>query len=145
MGSIVVGLSDSCTWQANSLSCPSLHDFVSGKAFLGDLLALIGAWMAAGYILIGRRLRTHMSLVPYIFMVYGVAAIILIIIMFAVGYSPWGYSSINPSSYGLGSLGGGYGLFGGGSTYNTWFQPYSSNFSYNPYSYGSYGLGSSWF
>jgi len=91
LGSIVVGLSDTCTLFAGKIACPTFQDLVTGEAFLGDLLALIGAWMAAGYVLIGRRLRTQMSLVPYIFIVYGVAAGFLIIIMLLVGYPPWGY------------------------------------------------------
>jgi drug/metabolite transporter (DMT)-like permease len=91
LGSIVVGLSDTCTLIAGKIACPTFRDLVTGEAFLGDLLALIGAWMAAGYVLIGRRLRTQISLVPYIFLVYGVAAGFLIIIMLLVGYSPWGY------------------------------------------------------
>ena len=91
LGSIVVGLSDTCTLFAGKIACPTFQDLVTGEAFLGDLLALIGAWMAAGYVLIGRRLRTQMSLVPYIFIVYGVAAGFLIIIMLLIGYSPWGY------------------------------------------------------
>ena len=57
----------------------------------GNFLALVGAWMAAGYLLIGRRLRAKFSLVPYIFIVYGMAAIILIIIMFVAGQTPFGY------------------------------------------------------
>ena len=28
-----------------------------GRAFIGDMLALAGAWMGAGYIIIGRKLR----------------------------------------------------------------------------------------
>ena len=91
VGSIIVGLSDTCTLNAGTFSCPTFQDLVTGEAFLGDMLALVGAWMAAGYVLIGRRLRTQMSLVPYIFLVYGVAAVILITIMLVAGYSPWGY------------------------------------------------------
>jgi len=91
VGSVIVGLSDTCTLNAGSFSCPTFQDLVTGEAFLGDMLALVGAWMAAGYVLIGRRLRSQMSLVPYIFLVYGVAAVILIIIMLVAGYSPWGY------------------------------------------------------
>lgn len=93
-GGIVVGLSDSCRWESASLLCPSLRDFVRGQAFLGDLLALVGAWMAAGYLLIGRRLRGTMSLVPYVFAVYGAAALVLIAIMFASGRVPWGFAPV---------------------------------------------------
>jgi drug/metabolite transporter (DMT)-like permease len=94
VGGIVVGLSDSCRWETGSLLCPSLGDFVRGQAFLGDLLALVGAWMAAGYLLIGRHLRATMSLVPYVFAVYGAAALVLIAIMFASGQVPWGFAPV---------------------------------------------------
>jgi drug/metabolite transporter (DMT)-like permease len=91
LGVIVVGVSDVCTVQNGALVCPSFKDFVRGQAFIGDLLALTGAWMAAGYLLIGRRLRVGISLVPYIFVVYGIAAIVLIILMFTSGQSAFGY------------------------------------------------------
>jgi len=99
IGSIVTGLGDSCTWQnilqgQNLLACPSLSEFVKGKAFLGNSLALAGAWAVTGYLIIGRRIRAHMSLIPYISLVYGMAAIILIVIMFAAGKTPFGYKPL---------------------------------------------------
>ena len=75
VGGIVIGLSDACAWQAGRLTCPSLRTFFAGTTFLGDFLALFGAWMAAGYLLVGRKLREKLSLVPYIFVVYGMAAL----------------------------------------------------------------------
>jgi drug/metabolite transporter (DMT)-like permease len=66
-------------------------EFFKGEAFLGDILAVIGALMAALYVIIGRKLRTGMSLIPYIFVVYGMAAIVLILIMLVAGDSPFGY------------------------------------------------------
>jgi drug/metabolite transporter (DMT)-like permease len=95
-GGFIVGLSDSCTFQliaplalsGSSLQCPPYAEFVSGEAFLGDTLALAGAVAGAGYIIIGRRLREKMSLIPYIFVVYGMAAILLIVMMFVAGESP---------------------------------------------------------
>jgi drug/metabolite transporter (DMT)-like permease len=81
VGGVIVGLADVCSWQAGGLVCPALQTFFAGKAFLGDLLALAGAWMAAGYMLVGRKLRVKMDLVPYIFVVYGMAAVVLIVIM----------------------------------------------------------------
>ena len=91
LGSIIIGLSDTCSWGDMRLVCPSLKEFIRGRAFVGDFLALVGAWMAAGYLLIGRRLRAGMSLVPYVFVVYGAAALVLIAIMLAAGQTPWGY------------------------------------------------------
>ncbi len=92
LGGIVIGFSDICNWN-NGLVCPSPGDFFQGQAILGDLLALAGALMAAGYIIIGRRLRVKTSLIPYIFVVYGMAAIVLILITFASGDSLLGLPS----------------------------------------------------
>lgn len=89
-GGVIVGLSDACSWQSGALSCPPLRTFFAGKAFLGDFLALAGAWMAAGYMLVGRKLRSKMELIPYIFVVYGMAAVVLIVIMLGLGESPVG-------------------------------------------------------
>jgi drug/metabolite transporter (DMT)-like permease len=46
---------------------------------VGDLLALVGGLAMAIYMLIGRRLRAQLSLLGYIFPVYGTAAVVLMI------------------------------------------------------------------
>ncbi len=84
LGGLVIGLSDACRWD-NGLICPSAAEFFQGRAAWGNFLALVGAWMAAGYLLIGRSLRARMTLIPYIFVVYGMAAVVLLIIMFVSG------------------------------------------------------------
>jgi len=91
-GGALVGLSDTCAWGDGGLACPPLESFLKGQAFLGDMLALVGAITAALYLLIGRSLRGKMSLISYIFLVYGAAAIVLIVLMLAGGYSAMGYS-----------------------------------------------------
>jgi drug/metabolite transporter (DMT)-like permease len=58
------------------------------------MLALAGAIAAAGYLLIGRSLRVRVSLVSYVFMVYGMAAIVLVAIMLTAGESPFGYPPV---------------------------------------------------
>ncbi|HEY69277.1 MAG TPA: DMT family transporter [Anaerolineae bacterium] len=95
IGSVIVGLSDACTWQAG-LQCPPFADFVRGSAIKGDLLALMGALAGAGYILIGKKLRPHIPLLVYLNLTYGTAAIVLIGIMFGAGQSPLGYA---PEAY----------------------------------------------
>ena len=92
LGVVVVGFSDSCAISAGKLTCPSLSNFMHGRAFLGDLLAVCGAIAGAAYLLIGRKLRTKMSLISYISLVYGMAAIVLVIIMVSAGEHPFGYS-----------------------------------------------------
>jgi drug/metabolite transporter (DMT)-like permease len=91
-GGTIVGLSDACLWQSGRLACPSPGTFFAGTAFLGDFLALAGAWMAAGYMLVGRKLRAKMDLVPYIFIVYLMASLVLVAIMFGLRETPLGYS-----------------------------------------------------
>jgi drug/metabolite transporter (DMT)-like permease len=94
VGGIVVGLSDTCTWSGGSLACPSFSEFLHGQALVGDLLALVGAIMAGAYLLAGRRVRTSMSLIPYIFVVYGMAAVVLVVLMLGTGEKPWGYPTM---------------------------------------------------
>jgi drug/metabolite transporter (DMT)-like permease len=65
-GGMLVGLSDSAGLG------------LSGTQLWGDFLALAGAWFVAGYLLIGRQLRKRMSLLTYIYLVYGMAALMLI-------------------------------------------------------------------
>jgi drug/metabolite transporter (DMT)-like permease len=78
-GGTIIGVSDSCIFINGQINCPSITSFFNGKAFIGDMLALTGAWMAAGYLIIGRKLRARISLMPYIFLVYGFAAVVLIL------------------------------------------------------------------
>jgi drug/metabolite transporter (DMT)-like permease len=60
----------------------------------GNSLALLGAWSVAAYLIIGRRLRQRMPLIPYIFMVYGMAALCLLGFMFLAGESPLHYKPV---------------------------------------------------
>lgn len=93
-GSIVVGLSDTCAWSAAGLACPSITSLLRGGAFLGDFLALVGAIMAAAYILIGRRLRAGISLIPYITIVYGMAAATLLVLTLTASEPLLGYPPV---------------------------------------------------
>ncbi len=74
---------------------------LAGHALGGDLLALAGAWMMAGYLLVGRRLRTRLALVPYVFAVYGCAAVLLALAVLGAGLDPralppraWGWIAL---------------------------------------------------
>jgi len=93
-GGTIIGLSDACAWEGR-LTCPALSQVMQarGSAMWGNFLALVGAWTVSGYLIIGRKLRATrgMSLIPYVFLVYGVSAVALIIIMLAAGQSPLGY------------------------------------------------------
>ncbi len=58
----------------------------------GDFLSLLGAVMATGYLLVGRRVRRRVSLSTYVTLVYGVAAVSLILLALLNGDSFFGYA-----------------------------------------------------
>jgi drug/metabolite transporter (DMT)-like permease len=78
-GGVIIGINDSCTFASGYLSCPPIESLLRGKEFMGNLLALFGAIMAAGYLMTGKKLREDISIFVYTFIVYGIAAIILLI------------------------------------------------------------------
>lgn len=75
----------------------SWGDFGQGQdQLLGDLLALTGAIMVAGYLMIGRKVRARRSLATYVALVYGVAMLTLVVIVLVarqpmLGFSPQAY------------------------------------------------------
>ena len=115
-GGLVIGLSDACTWDGG-LRCPELSQLMQGRTMWGNFLALAGAWTVSGYLIIGRKLRTtrNVSLIPYIFLVYGMSAMVLLLLMLIAGQSPLGYP---PRTYGWIFLLAAFPQLIGHSTYN---------------------------
>ena len=54
---------------------------------LGNVLALVGAMSASGYLLVGRALRARVSLTAYIWLAYSTAAVLLLVAATASGVS----------------------------------------------------------
>jgi drug/metabolite transporter (DMT)-like permease len=82
-GSLLIGLSDS-------------GGGVGSAPLLGDILALLGAVSVSGYFLLGRLLRARIALLPYIWVVYSTAAVVLLAVLplagqSLVGLPPAGY------------------------------------------------------
>ncbi len=92
IGTAIIGLSDACVLE-NGLHCPSIKSFFDTQAIKGDLLALLGAITGAGYLLIGRRLRGKVALLPYISIAYSCAAFVLVGIVIIMGFESIGYSA----------------------------------------------------
>ncbi len=67
-----------------------------GSQWLGNLLALTGAVMVAGYLMIGRRARASRSLVAYSGLVYAMAAATLLLLSALTGQALLGFS---PKAY----------------------------------------------
>ncbi|NPA26322.1 MAG: DMT family transporter [Chloroflexi bacterium] len=89
VGSVIIGLGDVCAWDGG-LACGGAFD-THARALWGDVLALLGAWAAAGYLLIGRALRKRTTLLVYITLTYGVAAILLFLVVGLLGLPLRGY------------------------------------------------------
>jgi drug/metabolite transporter (DMT)-like permease len=58
---------------------------LSGRALLGDLLALAGAWAGSAYLLLGRSVRQRLSTLAYVWPCYGIAALGLVVASMASG------------------------------------------------------------
>ncbi|MGD2269603.1 MAG: DMT family transporter [Desulfobacterales bacterium] len=77
-GGVIIGVGDFAT---------------GGKALQGDLLALLGGICAAFYLLLGRNLRPKLSLLAYIYICYGCAAVVLWIIILGLNLQITGFST----------------------------------------------------
>lgn len=95
LGTLVIGLGDLLQVVDGRIAFNLARDDAS-QPLLGNLLALAGGFTAAGYLLIGRRLRQSLSLLSYTAVVYGMAAITLLVLALASGVSLFGYS---PTAY----------------------------------------------
>ncbi len=81
LGSLLVGLSDSGGGGGT-------------QPLLGDALALVGAVTVSAYFLVGRSLRTRLSLLPYIWLAYSSGAVVLLIWLALAGQSLFGLSPL---------------------------------------------------
>jgi drug/metabolite transporter (DMT)-like permease len=64
-----------------------------GDPALGNALALSGSIMVSGYLLIGRSLRRRLSLLAYIWLVYGAAAGVLLVAVLVTGGPMLGFTA----------------------------------------------------
>jgi len=65
---------------------------LGSRPFEGALLAIGGALAVSGYLIIGQRLMRVTGVLRYVFVVYGTAAILLLLAALILGYSFIGYS-----------------------------------------------------
>ncbi len=95
-GSVLVGLSGELpAWLAGESGLKVSFES-NGTNMTGNLLALIGAWTAAGYMLIGRSVRPQLSLPVYTFLVYGTSAVIL---LFTIAFNKIPLTGFTPAVY----------------------------------------------
>jgi len=87
VGSIMIALGDSGLAGVTS---------IGKRALTGDALALIGAFMASGYLIVGSKAREGLDIVTYVTLVFTISALFLLLTSFMIGMPFTGY---RPSSY----------------------------------------------
>lgn len=95
-GSVIVGMSSNCVFTEREFVCVDIRDMWKGQYFTGNLLALAGAFLSAGYLIVGRKVRNSLSLPIYTCIVYGAASLVLILLVVITGTGVSGYA---PESY----------------------------------------------
>ena len=98
LGGLVIAVSGPCQLSGAGLACTGSVLEGNDHTLLGMFLALFGAWMAAGYMLIGRKLRVKMDNLSYTTSVYSVSALVLVLAAVLRGERLFGYP---PQIYGL--------------------------------------------
>ena len=94
VGGTIVGGGQACQISSAGLDCSGFQGFLHGKALFGNFLALVGAWCGAGYLLVGRWVRPTLSLLSYTAIVYGIAAVGLVILVL-INHTPlFGYQPV---------------------------------------------------
>ena len=95
-GSILVSLQGACGFEHGHLLCSGFASDSQLLAMLGNFLALCGAWAAAGYIIIRRKVSPGLPITAYIFYVYLTAAILLVVVSLGSGIS---FTAYSPNTY----------------------------------------------
>lgn len=81
------------------MAAMSAGEFLSGavvagaRPLYGNALAVLGSFMAAIYVLVGRSLRQRVALVPYVLVVYSACTVTLLVVAVAQGLPLTGYDS----------------------------------------------------
>ena len=79
-GMLIVALSSTCTLSIDGISCSGLSALAERRGLIGNLLALVGAWCFAGYMIVGRKIRKEISNQSTIIVVYAIAGISLLLV-----------------------------------------------------------------
>ena len=85
-GSFIIGVGDS------GIKELMIKD---SSAFFGDILAIVGAIMASGYLIIGSKVRKRLDILTYITVVYSFSALMLITISLILHIPFTGYKSFS--------------------------------------------------
>ncbi|MGB4595033.1 MAG: DMT family transporter [Anaerolineaceae bacterium] len=92
LGGAIIAINERCTLSVSGLQCGVDYGMQESSSLLGLFLALVGAFMAAGYMLIGRKLSGKIDTVRYTAVIYSIAAAFLLFIVVLRGDQLSGFS-----------------------------------------------------
>jgi len=95
LGMLLVALSGAVKIADGQMQWMGFQMEEASQPLLGNFLAMLGAWSATGFLLVGRKLRSSLSLMPYTFLLYGSAALIMGGIVLVTGQPLGGYARIS--------------------------------------------------
>lgn len=95
LGTVLVALSGAVQITDGQVVWLGLQSNAGSQPLLGNFLAMLGAWSATIFLLVGRKLRSSLSLMPYTFLLYGGAAVIMLVIVIVTRQPVTGYSRIS--------------------------------------------------
>ena len=94
LGTVIVAISGAVQVVDGQVVWLGFQSNAGSQPLLGNFLAMLGAWSATVFLLVGRKLRSSFSLMPYTFLLYGGAAVIMLGIVLVKRQPVVGYSRI---------------------------------------------------
>lgn len=94
MGTFVVAISGVIQITDGRVIWSGFQRAAGSQPMLGNFLAMIGAWSATVFLLVGRKLRGTLSLIPYTFLLFGLAALIMLGLVIVTQQPVTGFSKL---------------------------------------------------
>lgn len=76
LGSFILILTPICAMEGSRFVCGTEDHLPGGSPLFGNVLALLGAICAAGYVIAGKKIRNELSNLTYVSLVYSIAGLI---------------------------------------------------------------------
>lgn len=94
LGTAMVAISGAVQFAEGQVEWLGFQSNAGSLPWLGNFLAMAGAWSATVFLLVGRKLRSSLSLMPYTFLLYGMAAVIMLGIVLVTRQPMGGFSKL---------------------------------------------------
>ena len=94
LGTVLVGISGVVRFTDGQMVWFGFQNNIGSQPLLGCFLAMLGAWSETVFLLVGRRLRSSLSLIPYTFLLYGMSSVIILGIVLVTRQTMSGFPNL---------------------------------------------------